>query len=62
MLGNFSVTYAGDTVKGYMLDDEGTTKVYFDAYDLRKIAEACNEVADLLQSNTQGYKEYTNVN
>lgn len=63
MLGNFSVTHAGDSVKGNIPNDEGgDTRVYFDAYDLRQIAEACNEVADVLQSNAQAYKAYKENN
>lgn len=50
-LGNFSPTYNAQNreVKGYALGEDGDGyKTYWTSEDLRKIAAACNEVADWL--------------
>lgn len=43
-LGYFSPTVKGDSLKGYMCDE----KTYWDAKDLRRIAEACLVAAEFL--------------
>jgi hypothetical protein len=49
-LGNFGVTSSGNEIKGWaLLDSEDDyERVYFSAEDLRKLANAANEVADKL--------------
>lgn len=49
-LGNFGPTVHEHLreLKGYMLDEEGSGKVYLDAGELREIAAACVEAADWL--------------
>ena len=49
-LGNFGVTSSGNEIKGWALldGDDDYERVYFSAEDLRKLANAANEVADKL--------------
>lgn len=49
-MGSFSPTVNAShkMVKGYMHDEEGVGKCYFDSADLRRIAAGCTEVADWL--------------
>ena len=49
-LGNFGVTSSGKEIKGWALldGDDDYERVYFSAEDLRKLANAANEVADKL--------------
>lgn len=49
-LGNFGVTSSGKEIKGWALldGDDEYERVYFSAEDLRKLANAANEVADKL--------------
>lgn len=49
-MGNFSPTVNASQkmVKGYMNDEDGVCKCYFDSNDLRSIAAGCTEVADWL--------------
>lgn len=51
-LGNFGVTWSGKEIKGWALldNDDEYERVYFSAEDLRKLANAANEVADKLES------------
>ena len=51
-LGNFGVTSSGKEIKGWALldNDDEYERVYFSAEDLRKLANAANEVADKLES------------
>ncbi len=48
-LGDFGITYGGDTIKGYgTFGDDEPGKSYWNASDLRKMAKAMLEVADIL--------------
>lgn len=48
-LGNFSPTARGESLKGYMIDDDGEGgKVYLHESDLRGLAESLVMVADLM--------------
>ncbi len=42
------------TVKGWVHDEDGTSKVYYDADDLRKLAAGMIEVADWLDREAEG--------
>ena len=59
VLGNFNPTTdkQNRTVKGYMYDDDGVSKTYLDAGELRGLAIACNEVADWLDRRANSAKE-----
>ena len=59
LLGNFSPTVRKDDrlVKGYMLDEDGSGKVYLSSGDLREIAKSCVEVADWLDKRATEYYE-----
>lgn len=50
-LGNFGVTSSGKEIKGWALldSDDEYERVYFSAEDLRKLASAANEVAEMLE-------------
>ena len=56
-LGHFgpTVNIADATVKGWMYDDEiaSVCKTYWTSGELRKIAAACNEVADWLDKRAK---------
>lgn len=54
-LGNFgpTVRHEDALIKGYMLDEDGDCKVYFDPADLRRISLACDEVANWLEQRKE---------
>lgn len=58
MLGEFSPTCDPDkkTVKGYMYDNQGGGKVYFDSGELKELSAACIEVADWLVRRSESLK------
>jgi len=58
-LGSFSPTFRPDEglIKGYMADEDGTGKCYLDAADLKRLAEACLEVAEWLEKRKLNFKQ-----
>lgn len=47
--GHFGITYDRRTIKGWaLINDDEYERVYYDANDLRKMAEACIEIANVL--------------
>ncbi len=59
MLGDFSPTVHAKKreLKGFIHDEDGGSKTYWDSDDLRQIATACIEAADWLDQRAKAIEE-----